>query len=97
MHTISGAGDGDVGAGIDQDLSCRFAAAGRWVLADRANDGPGKRFQFAAGEVFFAQLNVTYAAAGGFGDPLEQRCPARGFVAGKLPAVGNVVEEQGLL
>ena len=91
MHAVSGAGDGYVSAGIDQD------ASGWRVLTNRPHGGAGKRLQFVDGKVLFAQLNVIYAAAGGFGDLIEQRNPAGRFVAGKLPAVGDVVEEQRLL
>src|SRR5579885_3469333 len=52
-------------------------------------------FQVAAGEIFFAELDVIDVGARGLRNFFEQRPTAVGFTAGKLSAVGDVVEEQG--
>ena len=61
------------------------------------NDGDdftGEDFEFARGEIFFAQLNIVNTAADRLGNIFEQMSTARGFVTGKLGAIGDVVEEQ---
>ena len=53
----------------------------------------GQGFQVAGGEIFFAELDVVDAGAGGFGDFFQEAATAGGFVAGECGAVGDVVEE----
>src|SRR5260370_36199875 len=50
-------------------------------------------FQLPRAEIFFAELDVGDAGARGFGHFGEQRLPAGAFVAPKLAAVGNVIEQ----
>ena len=52
-----------------------------------------QRFQVASGEIFFAELDVVDAGAGGFGDFFEEAATAGGFVGCEGGAVGDVVEK----
>ncbi len=56
--------------------------------ASRASDS-----ELARQEIFFAELDVVDAGAGGFGDFFEEAATAGGFVSGEGGAVGDVVEE----
>ena len=64
-------------------------------LADCAHGFLGQRFQFARGKIFFAELDVVDAGAGGFADFFQEAATARGFIAGECGAVGDVVEKAG--
>src|SRR5260370_26476349 len=54
---------------------------------------PRQSFQLPRTQIFFAELDVVDAGTRGFGDFGEQRLPAGAFVAAKLAAVGNVIEQ----
>jgi hypothetical protein len=51
-------------------------------------------FEFAGWEIFLAELDVIDICRSGFGDLREERAPLRGGIAGKLRAIGDVVEDQ---
>ncbi len=60
MHAVGSAGEGNVGAGVYQNTSIQFV-----VLCSQLDDFTGQDFEVVGGEVFFAQLDVVHAAAGG--------------------------------
>ena len=88
MDAVGSDGQGDLGAGVYQEgssLLCAFA---------QGSDGfAGYGFQFARGEIFFAELNVVDTGTGSFGDFLQKAATARGFVSRKRGAVSDVVEK----
>src|SRR5215469_16645610 len=88
VHSISAHRQRDVGSGIDQQSS--FVAAG----TNRPNCLPGQAFKFAPAKVVFAKLDEIHTAVGGQPNPLQQLSPALILVAGKLSAIGDVVDEQ---
>ena len=92
MNAGGSGGEGYVGAGVDEERSSQFS-----VLSSQSKDDAdcfaGQRFQVAGGEIFFAELDVVDAGAGGFGDFVEETSAAGVFIAGEGGAVGDVVEE----
>ena len=62
MNAGGSTGQGHIGAGINEQSGCRLPDAGRWPhFADDAHCFAGKRFQFAGGQVLFAELDVVDA------------------------------------
>jgi hypothetical protein len=85
-------GEGDVGAGIDEQDGSRFSVMTS-RLHDRASRFAGQRFEVAGGEIFLPELDVVDSGVGGLGDFVEETEAASAFVAGEGFAVGDVVEE----
>jgi hypothetical protein len=88
VNSIGLAGDGDVSSRVDQETSCSA------TLTNYPNYGLSESLQFASGKIFLSQLNVIHATADGFPDFFQELAAALNFVAGKLGAVGYVVETQ---
>ncbi len=94
MHTVSGTGDCDVSAGVDQDSSCGSATLRGTAVSNGAYDRVSQSLKFTAGKIFFAELNKVDAAACGLSDFVEKSGFASGIVASKLFSVSDVVKEQ---
>jgi hypothetical protein len=86
---------GDVGAGVDEESGSQGPGARgqSTCFANCANGFAGQLFQLSCREIFFAELDVIHASAGGFGDLFEQAATAGEFVAEEGAAVGDVVEK----
>ena len=95
VNAAGGGGQGDVSAGVDQENSVQFSVLGSQFEND-AHGFASQRFEFAGGEIFFAELDVVDAVACGFGDFVEKAEAAGVLVAGESGTVGDVVEEQAL-
>jgi hypothetical protein len=94
VHAVGGAGDGDIGTGIDQDASGGLAALCRRVASNGLYGRVSQSLEFTAGKIFFAELNKIDAAACGLGDFTEESRFACGVAASKLFSISDVVEEQ---
>ena len=94
VHAIGAHGQGNVAARIDQDAGTLCART-----PARSFDPPhcvaSQRFQFARRKIFFSQLNVINAGTRGLRNFFQQALASRALIAGKLGAVGNVIQEQG--
>jgi hypothetical protein len=66
VHPIGSARESNVGAGVYQNTSIQFA-----VLGSQLDDFSRQEFEVVGGEVFFAQLDVIHAAAGGMAHGCE--------------------------
>ncbi len=95
MNAVGGGGQGDVGAGVDEESSSQFPVLSS-QFEDDAHGFTGQRFQFAGREVFFAELDVVDTVTCGFGDFVEETLAAGGLVAGEGATVGNVVEQAAI-
>ena len=82
----------DIGAGVDQESGSQFSVLS-FQLCDDADGFSGQQFQIARGKIFFAELDVVDAGAGGFADFFQKTATARRFVPGEGGAVGDVVEK----
>ena len=92
MYSISSDGECNIGARIDEESSSQFPVLSFQI--GKEGDGlTGEGFQFATGEIFFAQLDVVDPSANSLFDFLEESTSARGFVGGEGGAVGDVVEK----
>lgn len=92
MNSIGGDGEGDVRAGVDQQARGAFAGG---ILANDIARERCYSLEIARGQVFFAELNVVDTVAGSLADFLDEAMAAGVFVAPKLPAIGNVIEQHG--
>jgi len=88
MHAIRAAGDRHIRPRIDEQLGSRR------VLSHCANRIPRQRLQFTAIQVFFPQLNEIHSTASSFHNLMQQSALPGDLAPGKLPAVGDVVEQQ---
>ncbi len=90
VDSVGGCGDGDVGAGVEDDFD--VGAGGTGGCDDVAGEG-GEGF---CGKVFFANLQEIHTGFGGVhGDANKLGLPLL-FVAGKEIAGGDGVAEHGL-
>src|SRR5208337_87312 len=89
---------GYVGAGIDEESSSRFPvlSSQRERFVDDADCFPRQGFEFARGEIFFAELDIVDGGVGRFGDLLKKAATAGGFVCCERSAIGDVVEQAAL-
>ena len=73
-------------------LSSRFSVLilRRMRMASRASDS------IAGGEIFFAELDVVDAFAGGFGDFVQEANAPSWLIAGECGVVGDVVQEHAI-
>ena len=62
MHTLGAASQCDVAARVDEKSSLQFLVLSSQTL----HRGAGQGFEFMAGEVFLAELDVVDAAASSF-------------------------------
>ena len=76
MDAVGGGGDGDVGAGVDEQTG--WGLCGRWL---RGFCGRGD--EIAGGEVFFAELDEVDALGGPAGGLAEEGGLLEVVVAGK--------------
>jgi len=93
MNAVCADSKRDVSAGIDQEASRCSLVVSRSLFTNESDCLTGELFEFTSAEAFFAKLDVVYATEGSFGDFGEQRTATLRFAAGKLTAVGNVVEQ----
>lgn len=89
MHSISTRCERNVGSRVDQK-----ARAGAGFM-QHVRGFCCQQFQFARRKVFFAQLHIVDAGARRLGNSFEQPSAALIFLTRELPAVSNVVKEQG--
>src|SRR5580765_4040655 len=95
VNAVSVGGDGDVSAGIDQQSSLQFSFLSPQLIED-ADRFVRQRFQFSSREIFFAELDVVDASSSGFGEFLDEKVSAGGFVGGEGGAIGDVVEKSAV-
>ena len=91
VHSISTHCERNVGPRVDQK-----ARAGAGFM-QHVRGCFCQQFQFARRKVFFAQLHIINAGARRLGNPFEQTPATWIFLPRELPAVSNVVEEQGVI
>lgn len=84
-----------VSAGRQRNVNTRInqETRRRRILTHHPNRFPRQHFQFARTQIFFAELYVIDAIAGGFRNFAEQNAAAIPFTAAKLASIGNVVEQ----
>src|SRR5260370_8274283 len=87
MHTVSAAGQGDIGSRIDQQLGGRSSGNGSDSLASQL-------FQLARTQVLFAQLYEIYPGYGAFTYLCEQMSLACVVIPCKLLAIGDVAKQK---
>src|ERR1700678_1928576 len=98
MNAVGPCGESHVRAGVDEKSSCQLPVDSCQLLrfGDSVDCLTRQLLQFARRQVFLSKLDVVHAAAGGFGDFLEQLAAACRLVPGKCGAVSDVVEQQRL-
>lgn len=95
MHAIGGNGECDIGAGVEQKPS----AMSGWDTVSVADGFHGlgcQSFELPRGQIFLAQLDVVHPEGGGFGDLVDQAAAPLALIAGKLPAVRDVVQQHAV-
>jgi hypothetical protein len=97
MDSIGAGGDGDVGAGVDEEPGRGVRGTG----AEGCEDVAGKRGEGGGGEIFFAELEEVDAIGGETRSLVEERGLAGGFgllpgFGGEADAVGDGVAEHGI-
>jgi hypothetical protein len=95
MDTVGSSGEGNVRTGVDQESGSQSPVLSSQFL-DRGCGLPGKPFQLARRQIFFAELDVVDSRAGGFRDFLKKVSTSGRLVSGKRGAVGDVVEKAAL-
>jgi hypothetical protein len=95
MDAIGIGGEGDIDAGVDKESRRHWPTTGGefFFPGDDLHGFADEGFQLASGEIFFSQLDVVDACAGGFGDFVEELVAAREFVAGEGVPVRDVAEK----
>ena len=95
VNAVSGGGDCYVGAGVEQEGSSQFSVLSSHPKKN-AHGFASQRFQIAGGEIFFAELDVVDAFAGGFGDFVQEANAPSWLIAGECGVVGDVVQEHAI-
>src|SRR5258708_10014407 len=99
MNAVDSGGKRDVGAGGDEETSSETRSrcsvlSSQWNAIAHGGQGvPCQYFQCSRAQIFFAELDVVDARAYRFDDFGEQGVAASGFVAAKLAAGGDVIEQ----
>ena len=91
MDSVCAGGEGDVGAGVDDEF-------GRWVSgvgAEGCEEAAGERGEGADGEIVFSELEEVDAGSGEALGLDEERGLAGGFVSLETGAVGDGVTKHG--
>ena len=91
MDAVGSGGEGDVGAGVDEEGGFQFAVLSS-QFADDGHRFAGQAFEVAGGEIFFTELDVVDVVGCGFGDFVQEEALAGEFAAGEGPAISDVVE-----
>jgi hypothetical protein len=92
VDTVQARGEPHIGSGVDQKTSSQFPVLSSQLLNDMRGF-MGKLLQIACGQVFFAELDVVHSRARSLSDLGKQNAAAGAFIAWKLRAVGDVVEQ----
>ena len=82
VDAVGSDGQGDVSAGVDEEGGSQLAVLSS-QLGDNAHRLRRQGFQVARGEIFFPELDVVDAGAGGLGDFFQYVAMTRGFVGGE--------------
>jgi hypothetical protein len=85
----------NIGAGVDEQGGFQFSVLSSQFGHDSCCFS-GQGLQIASGKIFFAELDVVDAGAGGFLDFFQEAATAGEFVSGERGAVGDVIEKAAL-
>ena len=88
MHSVGADCQCHIAAGIDQQASFAVRSANLFERCLRQS------LKISCRQVFFAQLDEIDSRSGGFRNAIQQSRGAIAFAAGKLRAIGDVVEKQ---
>jgi hypothetical protein len=87
VHAVCACRNCDIRTRVDQQLGARVGYTVRGFMSEG--------FEFAGGEIFFAELDVVQSGMRRFGDLGEEARALFVGVAGELAPIGDVVKEQG--
>ena len=94
MDSIGAGRQGNIGARVDEEggrssiPDCRLPSRSNY-----SHRLSCQRFQFAYGQIFFAQLNVVDARPRSLANFFQQTPSARRFIRGEGRPIGDVIEQ----